>query len=260
MSYTHLRLVSSYFRMKPFLAATIFIVALAACASGQQPCPAVSVSCASPCPKPTEDTVFKATIHGRDSGTATFKWSLSSGRITSGQSTDTITARIDKPCDTLTGTVEVRTGPGCVATASCSNGIDCCGFAPPPQRFDEFGDVSCKREKDHLDRFWTQLTYQPGARGLVVFYGGGSYRGRLPRRGESEERARRIKEYLVTKHGSDNGRIVMMNGGFREKWIAELWIVPPGAVPPKLSPTLDPKDIKFREGKVKKGEYDCQPF
>ena len=95
------------------------------------------------------------------------------------------------------------------------------------------------------------------AQGYVIFYGGRSYHGRLARRGESEARVNRIKKYLLKNRGIDVGRIVMINGGYRERWGAELWIAPFGTQSPTPTPTLGIKDMKFRRGKIRKGEYNC---
>jgi hypothetical protein len=41
----------------------------------------------------------------------------------------------------------------------------------------------------------------------------------------------------------DHKRITTIDGGFRESAITELWIVPPGAEPPKPTPTVGPEDV-----------------
>jgi hypothetical protein len=66
-----------------------------------------------------------------------------------------------------------------------------------------------------------------------------------------------VKPYLVDTRGVDAKRIVVINGGYREEWTAELWIVPKGATPPNPSPTLAAKDIRFRKGKIPKDAYEC---
>jgi hypothetical protein len=63
-------------------------------------------------------------------------------------------------------------------------------------------------------------------------------RPHLPRRGEAEDRVARLKPYLVETRGIDPQRIVIVNGGYRENWMAELWIVPRGTNPPQPTPTL----------------------
>ena len=132
--------------------------------------------------------------------------------------------------------------------------------------FDKFGDVCCDDEKARLDNFAIQLQNEPGAQGYIIFYGGRrhnypychSSRLRIPRSGEAEARAERLKPYLVASRGLDSKRIVVVNGGYRELWEAELWIVPKGANPPTLTPTIKAQDIKFRRARIKKSDYECE--
>jgi hypothetical protein len=51
---------------------------------------------------------------------------------------------------------------------------------------------------------------------------------------------------------------VVINGGYRELWEAELWIVPKGATPPTPTPTIKVQDIRFRRGRIKKSDYECE--
>jgi hypothetical protein len=131
------------------------------------------------------------------------------------------------------------------------------------KEFDKFGNICCEDEKAHLDNFAIHLMNEPGAQGYIIFYEGRRYascynsRPRIPRRGEAEARAARMKPYLVESRGMDANRIVVINGGYREEWMAELWIVPNGANPPKPTPTLEAKDVRFRKGKIPKDAYDC---
>lgn len=222
-------------------------------------CPAITVECPSSCPKANEEVIFRAHLNGGDSSRAPkFNWSVTNGRIVSGQGTPTLTERIENNCNPMTATVYVEgLAPGCPARASCATVTDCCMGASAARKLDEFGDFNCEDEMARLDGFAVQLGAEPGAKGYVIFYGGRSYRGRLARRGEAEARANRIKRYLLERRGIDAGRIVMINGGYRERWGAELWITPAGAQAPTPRPTLGIKDMKFRRGKIRKGEYDC---
>jgi len=56
----------------------------------------------------------------------------------------------------------------------------------------------------------------------------------------------------------DAKRIIVIDGGYREWWFAELWIAPKGAGAPSPQPTLNPKDIRFRKGRIKKHDYQCE--
>lgn len=230
-------------------------------AEGRQPhsqCPVIIVEGPTDCPHADEDTIFRARIEGGDSKIAPrFNWSVSNGRVISGQGTDSFTARIDNRCETMTVTVDVDgLASGCTSSASVTTVTDCC-WVVAARKFDEFGDVNCEDEMARLDMMAVELNNDPTSQGYIIFYGGRSYHGRLARRGESEARASRIKRYLLDNRGINADRVVMINGGYRERWEAEVWIAPFGAQAPTPTPTLTIKDIKFRPGRMKKSEYNC---
>jgi hypothetical protein len=138
-------------------------------------------------------------------------------------------------------------------------------FSSSSELFDKFGDVCCDDEKARLDNFAIQLQNNPESQGYIIFYGGRrhnypychSARQSLPRRGEAEARVARLKPYLVNSRGLDPKRIVVINGGYRESWMAELWIVPKGADAPTTTPTVQPQEIRFRKSRIKKRDYEC---
>lgn len=130
----------------------------------------------------------------------------------------------------------------------------------PSSIFDHFGDICCEDEKARLDNFAVQLRNEPEATAWIVYYGGrqlqtcGSKRKRLPLRGEAQARVARMKPYLVNSWPHlDGKRIVVVNGGYRESFEIELWIVPPGQQPPALTPTVKPAAIRFRSGRAPSG-------
>ena len=138
--------------------------------------------------------------------------------------------------------------------------------APPEARkLDEFGDIYCDDEKARLDNFANELQNNPDAQGYIIFYGGKrqqsadrrNSRLELPRQGEAAARVARLKPYISSTRGIDNDRVVVINGGYRDLWAAELWIVPKGAKPPAPTATVKPQRIRFRRGRIKKREYEC---
>jgi hypothetical protein len=107
----------------------------------------------------------------------------------------------------------------------------------------------------------------PEARGYIVFYGGrrhaspfcSSSRQRLPRHGEAQARAARLKPYMLRAWPTlEPERVIVVDGGYREAWEAELWIVPKGGSIPKPTPTLKIQNMRFRRGKVREGDYHCE--
>lgn len=127
-----------------------------------------------------------------------------------------------------------------------------------PQKIDEFKDVNCEDEMARLDNFTISLQNSPAAKGVIIFYGGRRFRGRLPRRGDATARAARLNSYLTQRRGIPPDQVMVIDGGYREEWMAELWIVPPGADLPVGQPTIPIKEIKFRKGKARARDFRCQ--
>jgi hypothetical protein len=128
----------------------------------------------------------------------------------------------------------------------------------PIRTFDEFGDIKCEDEYARLDNFAIQLQNEPQARGVIIFYGGKTFRGKLPRRGEAEARAARLKPYLVQRRGIPTQQVTVINGGYADEWHADLWLLPPGESMPNPFPTVPVSEIKFRKGKASPRDFRCQ--
>ncbi|MDQ2976613.1 MAG: hypothetical protein M3R69_14545 [Acidobacteriota bacterium] len=121
----------------------------------------------------------------------------------------------------------------------------CEGLAPPA--FDTYNEISQEQEKQRLDNFVIALMDQEGSAGYIIGYGG----KRGPVR-EAVERAQRAGNYLIKVRNFPRGRLMAINGGYREKSSVELYIVPPGGCPPTTMPTLDPKNVQILKGGKRK--------
>jgi hypothetical protein len=124
----------------------------------------------------------------------------------------------------------------CQMKADCTTNIIA---DPGPRKMDEYGVIAVGDEKERLDRLTDELRSDPTARGYFVCYG-----GRRGRAGEARRRYDRARNYLVVTRAIDAGRIVTVDGGYREKCAVELWLVPPGVAPPPASPTVDPSEVR----------------
>jgi hypothetical protein len=195
-------------------------------------CPTVSVDYPTNCPTYGIGipATFTALVSGAEANAKlTFNWTTSSGTILNGQGTPTVTITDAPMYRSLTMTVEVQGLPqGCANTASCT-AIICDRVLS--RKFDEYGFLSLRDEKARLDNFAIELDNNPGAQGYIIAYAGR----------QSQNRTRlhldRAKNYLIKRHEIDEGRIVTIDGGYRDKSSVELWIVPTGAEPPQLKPS-----------------------
>ncbi|HEX5705305.1 MAG TPA: hypothetical protein VFX97_19050 [Pyrinomonadaceae bacterium] len=128
-----------------------------------------------------------------------------------------------------------------------------------PRKFDEFGDINCEDEYARLDNFAVALQEMPNARGIIVFYGGKVFRGKLPRRGDAVARAARMKPYLVERRGLSASRVVVINGGYAENWRVDLWVLPQGSSTEYMAhPTIPANKIKFRKGTARARDFRCE--
>jgi hypothetical protein len=85
----------------------------------------------------------------------------------------------------------------------------------------------------HLDNFAYFLREEPGSRGYMIFYRG---KRRPPKYFAYDPEWQHSQ--LMIEWKFEEGRVVLMDGGYREEAMMELWIVPEGAEAPKPSPTI----------------------
>lgn len=226
-------------------------VTVAACTDCRPPCPTVSVSC----PTEVDDgapLTFTASVGDQGNLNLTYNWSVSAGTITGGQGTSSITVDTKGVGgSTITATVELGgVDPICSRTASCTTSIKQI-VEVKPTKFDEYGNIRFNDEKARLDNYAIALQNDPGAQGYIIAYG-----GRRGTAGEAQARADRAKNYLVNTRGIDAGRLVTVDGGYREDLTVELWIVPTGATPPTASPTVDASEVQTVKPRARRRRGD----
>jgi hypothetical protein len=106
--------------------------------------------------------------------------------------------------------------------------------------FDEYKNIRFNDEKARLDAYGIHLQQDPRVQGYIIGYG-----GRICRPNEAKARARRAANYLINTRQIDAGRVVTMDGGYRDELEVELYLVPLGASRPSAAPSV-PKCIKAR--------------
>jgi len=126
------------------------------------------------------------------------------------------------------------------------------------EKFEEFGELECEGLRGRLDNFLVHLRNTPTAEGFVIVYEGKysrpiydrqgnlKYKDYLPAVGEAKYRTKVMSNHFKLRRFPAD-RISIIDGGFRENFTVEFWIVPAGAKPPAASPTLD--KVKYRKGK-----------
>ncbi|MCA1616404.1 MAG: PKD domain-containing protein, partial [Acidobacteria bacterium] len=212
---------------------------------------------------PTSSTVqLTANATDPDGDTLLYTWTTTGGRITGDGPNVTWDLSGVSP-GTYTANVEVDDGCGCMAFSSTTVTVDTCGCeaiptpmpeptftptptptpeviaAPTPSKFDEYGNIPRNDVKARLDNFANELQANPGSQGYIIAYG-----GRVGPAGEAQRRADFARDYLVNNRQIEAGRLVTIDGGFKEEATTELWIVPTGAPPPTASPTVDPSEVR----------------
>lgn len=198
-------------------------------------CPVMKVTC------PTEVHVkdkltFSAELRGGDANvTPTYNWSVSAGAIESGQGTSTVIVDTDgvDPDSTVTATVEAGGFDRACGYGSTANSCTSIVLKKiEARKLDEFGALKPKDEEARLDNFAIELNNDPSSQGYILSYG-----TRTSRAGDAQKTADRLKLFLVSKRSIERSRLVTVAGGSREEPTVELWIVPTGSQPPKLTPT-----------------------
>jgi len=200
-------------------------------------CPTIRVSCLDTDIGPVLS--FSANVSGADpSAKLSFNWTVSGGRIISGQGTASITVDTPDYGGTFVASVEVGGLPGpCANKASCTTSVI---RDPLPKKVDEYGSVSLKGERARLDRLAAELRKDTTAQGYIL-----SYAGRQSWEGEASWRGERARHYLIRSGGFDPRRIVVIDAGYRDTRAIELYVVPSGVMPPVASPTVEPRDVRI---------------
>lgn len=103
---------------------------------------------------------------------------------------------------------------------------------PRPYRCDEFEAKSPDDDKARFDNCVIQAQNTPDAQLYVIIYPGTD---RLSvTRNTYDRLSKRALDYMVKTRGFDPRRISIVKGSNRQSTTYELWIVPPGAMPPTV--------------------------
>lgn len=191
-------------------------------------CPNITISCPDRVEINQPLTFCVNTAGGTPGVRPVYDWSVSAGKIISGEGTNCITVETTG----LAGQ-SVRanlTMPGYAdlnCSASCLVNIP--NELPKCRKFDEYTKITRNDEKARLDNYGIELQNDPGSVAYVVVYPGVNGPA-----GEVQQRSTRVVDYLVNSRAIDKQRITVIVGSPRDTLRVELWVCPPGAKPPRL--------------------------
>lgn len=110
------------------------------------------------------------------------------------------------------------------------------------EKYDNGKNVKERRER--LDAFAIFLKENPHFEAYIMSYG-----GRRSFLREAKTRGQDAKKYLVKVKGIKARRITVIDAGYHENWVVELWYGVAGGPPPVPLPTIHKKHIKMRSAK-----------
>jgi hypothetical protein len=117
----------------------------------------------------------------------------------------------------------------------CPRVQECCfDFFP---RFDEYADISFEEEKARLDNYVINMKERM-SRGVIVIYGPST-----KARAQLMKRASRAQKYLAQTRGIEKHRVLIVDGGYKERSAIELNLHSIGGLGSRVNlfPQLDPE-------------------
>ncbi len=187
-------------------------------------CPTLSVSGPAGVTSPGDSMTFTANVSGGSAQNVTYNWSVSSGTITSGQGTPSITVATDNSMagGNVTATVDIGLDVDCNCPKSASETAPV-GTNPQPYLVDEFGALPNDDVRGRLDSFFAEMANNPNNQGYIINYG--------------SDREIAARERLITNHMNlrreDRTRYTLVRGGDTGEGVkTKLYRIPPGAENP----------------------------
>lgn len=103
------------------------------------------------------------------------------------------------------------------------------------KKVDEFGKAGDCDLSARVDNLFIEMNNQPNSKGYIILYKGKDF---LPASYESDVYGRRIKQQISLRK-YDSGRIVFIDGGFRESVTTEFFLVPENGEIPTPTDTVE---------------------
>jgi hypothetical protein len=113
-------------------------------------------------------------------------------------------------------------------------------------KVDEFAHFICDDLYGRFGRLADELKKDSNTTAFIVVYEGKQRdlsakkeRYVLPRFGEAAARTKTMQTRIFTFMNYDPKKFIFIDGGFRERFGVEFWIIPKGAKLPKPTPTIE---------------------
>jgi len=189
-------------------------------------CPNILISCPDKI-SINQPVTFSASVAGGSPNVAqVFQWTISAGKIVSGEGTNNITVDTTGLAGQSVRATLIMPGyQDLNCTASCVVQIP--NELPVCRKFDEYPKITRNDEKARLDNYGIALQNDPTSTAYVIVYP-----GQRAKPGEVQQQATRVVDYLANSRGIDKGRIVVVIGPARNELSTELWVCPQGAKAP----------------------------
>ena len=114
--------------------------------------------------------------------------------------------------------------------------------ADTPRKFDEIRVLTSPELRLRLDNLVSYLRKEPPD--VVVYLI--AYAGPSACIGEADLVNPRAKNYLVAKHKIASGRLFLVDGGYREQPMLEIWMWSSRNGPPHAFPTIDRTQVRLK--------------
>ena len=109
-----------------------------------------------------------------------------------------------------------------------------------PIPFDQYSDLDFNNEMGRLDNFAVMLERDRNLKGYILVYAG---KISCPR--EAKYRGNRARSYLIRRRALAPSRVAMIDGGYRERFAVELYVLPHNAEPPDSTPNISQTEVKI---------------
>ena len=214
--------------MKKLIFLITLFISSAFSVAAQSPCPTISVYGPDRLIPIGENMTFTSKIEGFDLSKVGYKWSVTGGKIVSGENTSVLTATLlpDMLGMTTTATVEISGLPaGCPYIASTSE-IICHPRHPENKLIDEFSVNVSYLPKDKLESLKTELSNDSTAKNYIIE----KFKHGTPQ----EFIKKRIADiYLFFYENSlISSEQIVVQIFYDNKNLTQFWIVPDGAEAP----------------------------